>query len=77
MSENRENSENRRHPVSRRGFLGAAAAGRTTILLIVTDDQPKHTEWALPKTVAWLADQGVAVTSLLLQADAGGVPQCP
>ncbi|MFJ8209345.1 sulfatase [Streptomyces sp. NPDC096033] len=77
-------SENRRHPVSRRGFLGgaaavaaatavpavaqvaaagpAAAAGRPNILLIVTDDQPKHTEWALPKTVAWLADQGVKFT---------------
>ncbi|MDK9496037.1 sulfatase [Streptomyces katrae] len=77
-------SENRRHPVSRRGFLGgaaavaattalpaaqlaaagpAAAAGRPNILLIVTDDQPKHTEWALPKTVAWLAGQGVKFTN--------------
>ncbi|MGW4508289.1 sulfatase family protein [Streptomyces sp. NPDC004436] len=77
-------SENRRPPVSRRGFLGSAAAltaatavpglaqiaaagpaeaaGRPNVLLIVTDDQPKHTEWALPKTVGWLADQGVRFT---------------
>lgn len=27
------------------------------------DDQPKHTEWALPKTTAWLADQGVKFTN--------------
>ncbi|MFE0647029.1 sulfatase [Streptomyces sp. NPDC059534] len=78
-------AENHRPPVSRRGFLGgaaavaaatavpglaqiaaagpAAAATRPNILLIVTDDQPKHTEWALPKTVAWLADQGVKFTN--------------
>ncbi|WP_435971486.1 sulfatase family protein [Streptomyces sp. Qhu_M48] len=77
-------SENRRPPVSRRGFLGgaavaaatalpglaqiaaagpAAAAARPNILLIVTDDQPKQTEWALPKTVGWLADQGVRFTN--------------
>ncbi|MER7000902.1 sulfatase [Streptomyces sp. NPDC000410] len=78
-------SENRRTPVTRRGFLGgaaavaaatavpglaqvagagpAAAAGRPNILLIVTDDQPKHTEWALSKTVGWLADQGVRFTN--------------
>ncbi|WP_239517846.1 sulfatase-like hydrolase/transferase [Streptomyces sp. ICC1] len=37
----------------------AAAANRPNILLIVTDDQPKQTEWALQKTVAWLAGQGV------------------
>ncbi|MEU9143678.1 sulfatase [Streptomyces sp. NPDC048349] len=41
----------------------AAAAGRPNILLIVTDDQPKHTEWALPKTVSWLADHGVKFTN--------------
>ncbi|MFH9725926.1 sulfatase [Streptomyces sp. NPDC017254] len=78
-------SENRRPPVSRRGFLGgaaavaaatavpglaqiagagpAAAAARPNILLIVTDDQPKQTEWALPKTVDWLAEQGVRFTN--------------
>ncbi|WOX20805.1 sulfatase [Streptomyces solicathayae] len=78
-------SENRRTPVSRRGFLAgsaaaaaaaavpaiaqvaaggpAAATTRPNILLIVTDDQPKHTEWALPKTTAWLADQGVKFTN--------------
>ncbi|MCX4776676.1 sulfatase family protein [Streptomyces sp. NBC_01264] len=37
----------------------AAAAGRPNILLIVTDDQPKQTDWALQKTIGWLAGQGV------------------
>lgn len=39
----------------------AAAAGdpRPNILLIVTDDQPKETEWAMPQTVAWLGGNGV------------------
>lgn len=41
----------------------AAATTRPNILLIVTDDQPKHTEWALQKTTAWLADQGVRFTN--------------
>ncbi|MFE6856542.1 sulfatase-like hydrolase/transferase, partial [Streptomyces sp. NPDC057674] len=41
----------------------AAGAARPNVLLIVTDDQPKHTEWATPKTVAWLADQGVRFTN--------------
>ncbi|MBA2950908.1 sulfatase family protein [Streptomyces himalayensis] len=41
----------------------AAAASRPNILLIVTDDQPKNTEWALQKTTAWLADQGVKFTN--------------
>ncbi|MFE2481371.1 sulfatase-like hydrolase/transferase [Streptomyces sp. NPDC059389] len=41
----------------------AAAATRPNILLIVTDDQPNHTEWALPKTTAWLAGQGVKFTN--------------
>ncbi|MFC5800145.1 sulfatase [Streptomyces formicae] len=40
----------------------ASAATRPNILLIVTDDQPKHTEWALPKTVDWLAGRGVKFT---------------
>ncbi|WP_263169811.1 sulfatase [Streptomyces sp. SCSIO ZS0520] len=38
------------------------AAARPNILLIVTDDQPKHTEWAQPRTTGWLADQGVKFT---------------
>lgn len=37
----------------------AAAANRPNILLIVTDDQPKQTDWALQKTIGWLAGQGV------------------
>ena len=41
----------------------AAAATRPNILLIVTDDQPKHTEWAQPNVVAWLAGQGVKFTN--------------
>ncbi|WP_328905998.1 sulfatase [Streptomyces sp. NBC_00234] len=41
----------------------AASATRPNILLIVTDDQPKHTEWALPKTVDWLAGRGVRFTN--------------
>ncbi|MEW1901198.1 sulfatase [Streptomyces sp. NPDC086147] len=40
-----------------------AAAARPNVLLIVTDDQPKQTEWATPKTVAWLAGQGVRFTN--------------
>ncbi|MFJ8980563.1 sulfatase [Streptomyces sp. NPDC102282] len=40
----------------------AAVAARPNILLIVTDDQPKQTEWALPKTVDWLAGHGVRFT---------------
>ncbi|MYS11401.1 sulfatase-like hydrolase/transferase, partial [Streptomyces sp. SID6041] len=38
-------------------------AARPNVLLIVTDDQPKATEWATPKTVAWLAGQGVRFTN--------------
>ncbi|MEV6104184.1 sulfatase [Streptomyces sp. NPDC051940] len=41
----------------------ARAAARPNILLIVTDDQPKHTEWATPQTVAWLTGQGVRFTN--------------
>ncbi|MFD4908356.1 sulfatase family protein [Kitasatospora purpeofusca] len=42
----------------------AAAAGgtRPNILLIVTDDQPKQTEWATPQTVDWIAGHGVRFT---------------
>ncbi|MEU2451609.1 sulfatase [Streptomyces sp. NPDC012765] len=40
----------------------AAAAARPNILLIVTDDQPKHTDWALPKLINWLGGQGVTFT---------------
>ncbi|MFE2275267.1 sulfatase [Streptomyces lavendulae] len=38
------------------------AGARPNILLIVTDDQPKHTDWAIPKTVDWLGGQGVTFT---------------
>ncbi|MEV0189995.1 sulfatase [Kitasatospora purpeofusca] len=40
----------------------AAGAGRPNILLIVTDDQPKQTEWATPQTVDWIAGHGVRFT---------------
>ncbi|MBC2905436.1 sulfatase [Streptomyces cupreus] len=32
--------------------------GRPNILLVLTDDQPKETEWALPRTVDWLGGSG-------------------
>ncbi|WP_329376922.1 sulfatase [Streptomyces sp. NBC_01351] len=41
----------------------AASAARPNILLIVTDDQPKHTDWAIQKTIGWIADQGVKFTN--------------
>ncbi|WP_131738406.1 sulfatase family protein [Actinomadura roseirufa] len=42
------------------GFAGpAAAATRPNVLLIVTDDQPKQTDWAIQKTISWLGGQGV------------------
>ncbi|WP_371614722.1 sulfatase [Streptomyces sp. NBC_00454] len=41
---------------------GTASAGRPNILLIVTDDQPKHTDWAIQKTIGWIAGQGVKFT---------------
>ncbi|WP_392674364.1 sulfatase-like hydrolase/transferase [Streptomyces sp. LN785] len=41
----------------------APAAGRPNILLIVTDDQPKHTDWAIRKTIDWIAGQGVKFTN--------------
>ncbi len=37
----------------------AATAARPNVLLIVTDDQPKHTDWAIQNTIAWLGGQGV------------------
>ncbi|MCY0926323.1 twin-arginine translocation signal domain-containing protein [Streptomyces sp. H27-H1] len=37
----------------------AAAAKRPKILLIVTDDQPKQTDWALQKTIGRLAGHRV------------------
>ncbi|GAA4843308.1 sulfatase [Kitasatospora terrestris] len=40
----------------------AAAATRPNVLVILTDDQPKHTEWATPNTVAWLTGNGVRFT---------------
>ncbi|MEV7526107.1 sulfatase [Streptomyces sp. NPDC091371] len=40
-----------------------ASATRPNILLIVTDDQPKHTDWAIQKTIGWIADQGVKFTN--------------
>ncbi|MGY0021289.1 sulfatase family protein [Streptomyces sp. YJ-C3] len=36
-----------------------AAANRPNILVILTDDQPLHTEWATPNTLSWLVDGGV------------------
>src|SRR4051794_11610248 len=41
----------------------AAAATRPNVLLIVTDDQPKHTDWAIQKTIDWIAGQGVKFTN--------------
>ncbi|MFG2292726.1 sulfatase [Streptomyces sp. NPDC048603] len=40
----------------------SASASRPNILLIVTDDQPKHTHWATPKLIDWLGGQGVTFT---------------
>ncbi|MDX6742253.1 sulfatase [Actinocorallia sp. A-T 12471] len=42
----------------------AAPAERTrpNVLLIVTDDQPKHLAWALRKTRRWLVEDGVEFT---------------
>ncbi|MFG1809584.1 sulfatase [Streptomyces sp. NPDC049040] len=37
----------------------AAAGTRPNILVVLTDDQPNATEWATPKTKAWLVDNGV------------------
>ncbi|MHA4820335.1 sulfatase family protein [Streptomyces aculeolatus] len=40
----------------------ASAVSRPNILLVVTDDQPKQTEWATSKTVEWLGGEGVTFT---------------
>ncbi|GAA2797313.1 sulfatase family protein [Saccharopolyspora taberi] len=48
------------------GVLGsaqaAAAGNRPNVLVIVTDDQPKETDWATKKTRDWLAGRGVEFT---------------
>lgn len=44
--------------LTRTGSAGSAGAP-PNVLLIVTDDQPKHTEWATPSVVSWLAGRGV------------------
>ncbi|WP_460303985.1 sulfatase family protein [Actinocorallia aurea] len=45
------------------GAAPARRAGeRPNILVIVTDDQPKETLWALPRTRAWLGGRGVEFT---------------
>ncbi|TYK53405.1 sulfatase family protein [Actinomadura decatromicini] len=41
----------------------ASAAARPNILLIVTDDNPKQTNWAIQKTIAWLGGQGVTYSN--------------
>jgi arylsulfatase A-like enzyme len=35
------------------------SAEKPNILLIITDDQPAHTDWATPAVLSWLADGGV------------------
>lgn len=41
----------------------ARAVGRPNILLVVTDDQPKETQWAISKTIAWLGGAGTTFSS--------------
>ncbi|KAB8158905.1 sulfatase-like hydrolase/transferase [Streptomyces sp. 3MP-14] len=43
--------------------VARARDARPNVLLIVTDDQPKRTEWAIPRTVDWLAGRGVRYTN--------------
>ncbi|MHA5049248.1 sulfatase family protein [Streptomyces sp. SD15] len=38
---------------------GAGRSDRPNILVVVTDDQPKETEWATPETIDWLGGHGV------------------
>ncbi|GAB7104434.1 hypothetical protein JCM4814A_27480 [Streptomyces phaeofaciens JCM 4814] len=45
-------------PAARRG--GPRAEHRPNILLVLTDDQPKETDWALRRTLDWLGRDGVA-----------------
>jgi len=40
-----------------------SAATRPNVLLIITDDQPKQTQWATQKTFDWIAGQGVRFTN--------------
>lgn len=41
----------------------SAATARPNILLVVTDDHPKETEWAMQQTLAWLGSTGVTYTN--------------
>ncbi|WP_241255714.1 sulfatase-like hydrolase/transferase, partial [Candidatus Protofrankia californiensis] len=46
------------------GFVSpASAATLPNILLIVSDDQPKETQWATEKILNWVAGQGVRFTN--------------
>ncbi|MCX5072411.1 sulfatase [Streptomyces sp. NBC_00513] len=49
-------------PALARDAAASPAAARPNILLIVTDDQPKQTDWAIPKTIEWLGGHGVTFT---------------
>ncbi|MCW2903829.1 MAG: Arylsulfatase [Streptosporangiaceae bacterium] len=40
----------------------SAGTSRPNILLVITDDQPRQTEWATPQTMDWLAGQGTEYT---------------
>lgn len=41
------------------GTADAAGSSRPNILLVVADDQPKETDWAMRQTLAWLGAHGV------------------
>ncbi|GAA0954188.1 sulfatase [Actinocorallia libanotica] len=47
------------HAESRAIPEAGRARRRPNVLIIVTDDHPKHAAWALRKTRRWLVDQGV------------------